>query len=240
MRCTSKVCVEISRVFFQEFQFRFIVFAVILLVCTIVTAVSSRRMKKDPCHGLPDDTFIANSKGCKYFFCCKNGIGVSAYCPHGLWFNAKNSVCDLPHEVDCHLDDPVTTTTTTTTVKPTQEPGSTIETTTSSATTTTTQLPIIDADQDEIVCPPHDANTVQFVGSKINCRHFYICYHGRAVRQECGEGLHWSAKTKQCAAVADAGCKVSVLAIVANAVAATDNDYLELFLTDFVCVCLCL
>lgn len=192
-----------------------------LLLCVVVIAVSCRRWKKDQCDGLPDDTFIVNPKGCKYFFSCKNGASVGAYCPHGLWFNPKEGICDLPQHVDCHFDDPVTTTTsttaTTTTVRPTRTTwtwsASTIKTTTSLVTThsptSTTSLPIVDGDQDETVCPTFDADAIQFVASKINCRHYYICYHGRAVRQECSKGLHWNAKANKCDRSADAECNVS-------------------------------
>lgn len=184
----------------------------ILLVCVVVAAVTCRRSKTDPCHGLPDDTFVVNPKGCKYFFNCKNGSSVGAYCPHGLWFNPKDRICDLPAHVDCHFDDPIRPTTTTT-VKPTRTPwtpSSPTIATTANSTTKTTIAPIIDDDQDEVVCPMHDADVIQFVASKINCRHYYICYHGRAVRQECSAKLHWNAGAKKCVRPADADCKVSV------------------------------
>lgn len=194
-------------------------FAVILLLYAAVTVVTSRRLKKDPCNGLPDDTFIVNPKGCKYFLSCKSGVGVGAYCPHGLWFNPKDRICDLPAQVDCHLDDPVTTTTTTelptrtwtpslSTIRPTTSIASTSSSTTATMTTTT-QLPVIEDDQEEIVCPMHDLDVIQFVASKINCRQYYICYHGRAVLQECSEKLHWNAKANKCDRPKDAACNVS-------------------------------
>lgn len=170
-----------------------------------MTVVTSRRLKKDPCLELPDDTFIVNPKGCKYFFCCKHGVSVSAYCPHGLWLNAKKRICDLPQHVDCHLDDPVVTTTTTTAKPSIHTPASS----TTTKMTTTTKVPSIDGDQDEIMCPMHDADAIRFVASKINCRHYYICYHGHAVRQECSKGSHWDAKAHKCKPIADAGCNVS-------------------------------
>lgn len=192
-------------------------FTVILLLYAIATMVTSRRLKNDPCNGLPDETFILNPKGCKYFFSCKDGLSVGAYCPHGLLFNPIDRICDLPNNVDCHFDDPVPTTTTTT-VTSTQTlwtpSSSSIETTTSfpsSTTTMTTLIPTIDDDQDDVVCPMHDAYSIQFVASKINCRHYYICYHGRAVLQKCAKRLYWNAKENKCDRPADAGCNVSLL-----------------------------
>lgn len=187
------------------------------MVCAVVTVVNSGQyVKKDPCSGLPHDTFIVNPKGCKYFFSCKNGTSVGAFCPHGLWFNPESGICDLPQHVVCHFDDPITSSS----MKPTRTSrpptSSTITTTSSSDLLSTTTVSLsttptsgVVTEQDEVLCPVHDANIIKFVASKINCHHYYICYHGRAMRQECSDGLHWNVKANKCDRATDAKCNVS-------------------------------
>lgn len=199
-----------SRISFQSF-----VFVVSLLVCIVVSVAGGRHSRRDRCDGLEDGTLIANPKGCKYFFACKSGTSKGGHCPRGLWFNAETVECDLPAHVKCHFDDPVPTITATS-LQPTEaSPPTASESATMSPsitdrpTATTNASPISDG-HDEVVCPQQDTHTIQFVASKIDCRHYYICYHGSAVRQECSAELHWNAETNKCVSIANAGCNVSI------------------------------
>lgn len=50
--------------------------------------------------------FIANPKGCHFFFYCHNGQPLEANCPGSLWFNLATGICDVPEKVSCTLNLP--------------------------------------------------------------------------------------------------------------------------------------
>lgn len=180
----------------------------------VQTTGRKRPIKQNPCKGFPDDTFISNPRGCKYFFYCQDGKAIEAYCPQGMWFNPQLSICDHPRNVDCHFDNPSTTTTvspTTTTFY--SSTLTTKRTTTTRLTTTrdpTTTQPIDHNPAEETVsCPFKDKHEIKFIASNVDCQRYYICYHGRAHRMECIDELHWNPLEKKCDIPERAKCKVS-------------------------------
>lgn len=62
-----------------------------------------------------------------------------------------------------------------------------------------------------IVCPSKDSRNIKFLASTRDCSRYYICYHGKAVQQQCINKLHWNDKKKQCDLADSANCKVSEL-----------------------------
>lgn len=64
-------------------------------------------------------------------------------------------------------------------------------------------------DEEPVDCPTHDTTFVTFLPSKVNCRHYYLCYHGRAFKQECITELHWNPKKNRCDFPSKAKCSVS-------------------------------
>lgn len=131
---------------------------------------------KNPCEGLPHDTFVANPKGCKYMYHCRKGKAFEAFCPHDLWFNPDAGNCDLRNNVDCQLDD------------------SKIDTNLN----------------DRIICPVRDSKGVKFMPSNIDCGRYYICYHGKAIAQQCIKDLHWNRQDNKCDYPDNANCNVNM------------------------------
>lgn len=50
--------------------------------------------------------FVANAKGCHFFFYCHNGQALEANCPGNLWFNLATGICDVPDKVECTMNLP--------------------------------------------------------------------------------------------------------------------------------------
>lgn len=63
-------------------------------------------------------------------------------------------------------------------------------------------------DEEPADCPTHDTTFVTFLPSKVNCRHYYLCYHGRAFKQECITELHWNPKKNRCDFPSKAKCSI--------------------------------
>lgn len=82
-----------------------LVFLNLILLITVCHSDKLSERNPNPCEGLPTDTFVPNSKGCKYMFHCRNGKPFEAFCPGELWFNPDSGICDYRSNVDCHLDD---------------------------------------------------------------------------------------------------------------------------------------
>lgn len=160
--------------------------------------------KRKPCDGLPDKSFTVNPKGCKFFWYCVNGRGVEVFCPNGMWFNADTKICDQPNNVECHFDDHLTNVPTIAT-NPTR-PSS--ETPLPTHPTATIMPPNNNNGSEIIICPQRDPNKIKFISSKLNCGRYYICYHGKAIRQDCIGALHWNIKENRCDHPEEAKCTV--------------------------------
>lgn len=133
----------------------------------------------NPCDKLPNETLTENPKGCKYFFYCRNGYGIEGFCPNHMWFNVDAGICDQPKNVPCHFDDP----------KPNENNTNGI--------------------MESIKCPITDSRSITFLPSKVDCGRYYICYHGKPIKQQCNENLHWNALENKCDQPAIVQCRVS-------------------------------
>lgn len=92
-------------VFFLEF----IILLVSFILINTSKAKSARKVaspKENPCQNLITGSFVANSKGCEYFFYCHNGQALEAFCPGDFWFNEDSGMCDHPSNVDCWFNEP--------------------------------------------------------------------------------------------------------------------------------------
>lgn len=141
-----------------------------------------QNVTQNVCKDLPDGIFVENTKGCEYFLYCRNGRAIEGFCPIGMWFNFDSGVCDQPKNVDCQLNNP------------------------------DSSNPIHDEQEESeiesIKCPNKDSGIIRFVSSKFNCSRYYICYHGRAIPQQCMNDLHWNMNAKKCDHPQTANCKV--------------------------------
>lgn len=63
---------------------------------------------------------------------------------------------------------------------------------------------------EEIVCPIVDTKDISFMSSKVSCSTYYICYHGKPIRQECIKDLHWNGLKKKCDYPHNVNCRVCV------------------------------
>lgn len=61
---------------------------------------------------------------------------------------------------------------------------------------------------EKVMCPPRDMRNIKFVASKLKCDRYFICYHTRAVAQQCIEGLHWNERDNRCDHPEMAKCSV--------------------------------
>lgn len=178
-----------------------------LLLVLLTTQVDGRRkpLRRNPCNGLPDESFIPNSRGCKYFYYCQNGKAIEAYCPQEMWFNPESSICDYPQNVKCTFDDPPELTSTTTTKRPTTKP------TTLPPSSTTTEGNYNPAEE-AVICPFKDSYKISFIASNVDCKRYYICYHGKPHQQECIDELHWNPNPDvlKCDLPERVNCKVSL------------------------------
>lgn len=138
-------------------------------------------MHSDPCAGLPNEILTINSKGCKYFFYCRNGESIEGFCPNNMWFNFDAGICDRPENVYCTFD-----------TKPTHANGHAQE------------------DDENVSCPMTiDAPAVKFIPSKTDCGRYYICNHGQAIKQHCTDNLHWNVAANKCDQPSNARCQVN-------------------------------
>lgn len=152
-------------------------FIIYLTFNVLVISIKSSKIKspaKNPCEGLPNDTFVSNPKGCKYMFHCRNGLPFEAYCPSEMWFNTDSGICDFRTNVDCHLDD--------------------------------SKLPT--NPRELILCPVKDNKEIKYIASTLDCKRYFICYHGKPVQFECISDLHWNDEKKQCDHADKANCGV--------------------------------
>lgn len=158
------------------------------MVSTALTITNQHQNTvKNVCIDLPDGIFIENEKGCEYFLYCRNNQAIEGFCPVGMWFNFDSGVCDKPKNVHCQINH-------------------------------SNSDPMQDTDeQDETIkCPSKDSGNLYFVASKVNCSRYFICYHGRAIRQQCMNNLHWNMAEKKCDYPKTANCKVCVNKAVGN------------------------
>lgn len=65
-------------------------------------------------------------------------------------------------------------------------------------------------DVENVVCPLVDTNELTFIGSSIVCERYFICYHGKALPQDCVEGMHWNWRNNKCDYPKEADCRVIV------------------------------
>lgn len=147
---------------------------------------TSSRAPNDGCVDQDNGVFMQNPKGCRFFYYCHNGQSLEANCPGTLWFDLETGICDKPEVVDCKLDDlpPQPT-------KPTPSPS-----------------PIA---TEPVHCPSRDSPEITFLGSRIDCGRYYICYLGKPRRQQCISDLHWNAAISRCDYPKNAKCPVSLV-----------------------------
>lgn len=150
----------------------------IMLTSALMEKNQRQNVTKNVCIDFPDGIFVENKKGCEYFLYCRNGHAIEGFCPLGMWFNLDSGVCDQPNNVDCKLNN--------------------------------SNLPDVQ-EQDEyenIKCPSKDSGNIRFIASKLDCSRYYICYHGRAIQQQCMNNLHWNLNARKCDHPKVANCKV--------------------------------
>nr|XP_012230502.1 PREDICTED: peritrophin-1-like [Linepithema humile] len=66
------------------------------------------------------------------------------------------------------------------------------------------------AQAQEVTCPEDsddDEKEAIIIPHPSNCKHYFVCDHGRAIVMECPEGLHFNPDKKVCDFPASAGCK---------------------------------
>ncbi|KAH8312754.1 hypothetical protein KR044_012669, partial [Drosophila immigrans] len=163
-------------------------FAIIdnLLVLTLVIALSaltaSSQAHQPDCSDHINGLSFADPVSCSSYYICLRGRALRRECGHGLFFDPRTQICNLPRLVECHNGDrtpcvtttkePCTTPTTpcTTTKEPctttpcttTKEPCTTTPCTTTAAPCTTTpcatsENPIIVKIVDKVVSSPAEA-----------------------------------------------------------------------------------
>lgn len=158
------------------------------------------------CKGVDSGSFVADPESCDQFYYCENGQeGERVACPSGMWFNTLTNICDLKEHVTCDVMSS-TTVEDNSEIITTEKPTSTTEsTTTTSIGTTKFPKPMppfpttttISGSQDDL-CKGENPNIVKFVKSIKSCREYFICFQGRALKQECLPELHWNDATKKC------------------------------------------
>lgn len=162
------------------------------------------------CEGVVGDEFLVDPESCDHFYYCEDGNKpVLSMCPSGMLFNPQIHLCDLPEHVTCGSS----------TVAPTSTEGGKQDLTTTKPTTTfatnsnppsTTSIPSTTphTNDEDVKCPTGSSNTVQFVRSRRSCQVYFICYQGRAFKQECLPELHWKDSTKKCELPERAKCQL--------------------------------
>lgn len=151
-----------------------------LMFIVVVIGIKSSKIKvpaPNPCEGLANGTFVTNPAGCKYFFHCRDGHPVEAFCPSDMWFNSDSGICDVRLNVVCHLDN--------------------------------SKLPT--DPRELILCPVKDNKEIKYIASTVDCKRYYVCYHGKPVQLECASDLHWNDAKKQCDLADNANCSVSLI-----------------------------
>lgn len=138
-------------------------------------------IQRSPCQSMPTGIFVTNPKGCQYFFYCNQGQAIEANCPGDFWFNIDSGICDSPANVNCTLNDPVD--------QPTPPP---------------------DTVEEPVQCPSRDPDALSFMPSQVDCSRYYICYHGRPIRQQCIKDLHWNTVINKCDYPTNAKCQVCI------------------------------
>lgn len=160
-----------------------------------------------------DGTLHPDAKNCNRFYSCVFKIAYYHFCPPGLFFNAKFSVCDWPWNVDCRLisetsarpleKTPTTTypTTTTTTTSTSNLPTSTLNETFNSRS----NLPVNTTASVMAVRTTNPPST-SFCYSKANglyadserCASFYQCSESDTYHFTCQQGLLYNSKFQYC------------------------------------------
>ena len=130
---------------------------------------------------------------------CANEILEEGQCTDGLYFDYRDSVCDLFESVKCWVPDypdypdyP-------------EEPEIIIP---ENPEIITPEIPEeINPDSE---CPMNGSTDIVFLPSK-NCNEYYICHNGVPNLFFCRQGSHWNAERRFCDLPANAGCTVSNL-----------------------------
>lgn len=66
------------------------------------------------------------------------------------------------------------------------------------------------AQAEEVECPEDsgEGDEAILIPHPTNCKHYFVCDHGRAIVMKCPEGLHFNPVEKVCDFPATAGCKI--------------------------------
>lgn len=140
------------------------------------------QIPNNPCIGLPNEILTNNSRGCEYFFYCRNGEAIEGFCPNNMWFNIDAGICDQPKNVYCTFDG-----------NPSNADGN------------------AENEDERVSCSLNIPTQIeQFIPSKIDCGRYFICYHGQPIRQHCISDLHWNVVENKCDQPNNARCQVNI------------------------------
>lgn len=105
-----------------------------------------------------------------------------------MWFNFDSGICDDPKNVYCQIND--------------NRPSNAKE---------GQNADEFQAEEDKanIWCSRNiDSQVIKFISSKLNCGRYYICYHGKAIQQQCNDNLQWNANESKCDHKSNVRCEV--------------------------------
>jgi len=175
------------------------------------------------CRGVENNTKVPNRGNCLRFFTCIDQRPTPGVCPSGQWFNPEPRRCDnltngqcapsdqfecppdgihfFPHEKYCHkfimcyAGVPILS---------------------SCAEGLYFDRELLKCNFPEYaeciheVCPPtNDPTNITFIGSRVDCEKYFICYSGRPFEVRCAPGVHWNAADEQCDFPENANCTIA-------------------------------
>ncbi|XP_034481447.1 probable GPI-anchored adhesin-like protein PGA55 [Drosophila innubila] len=134
------------------------------------------------CKGLPNGSFLRDSKSCGKFYVCANGRAIPRNCPGSLFFDIKKRVCNFPSLVDCSTDNKYSYT-----VK-------------NPASSQNVNNAIVDKTEEASKFIPDCSSVANgvYIRDPRSCNKFFVCANGRAIPRQCPKGLYIDIKTKFC------------------------------------------
>lgn len=147
------------------------IFAILIAIGIASNGVLARKDERCPLLNDPNKAIhIPHEKRCNLFYTCNWGETLLFECPANLHWSVEKNICDYPENVKCEVG------------KATKDEEAAVEN-----SDLDPRCPLVN-DYDETIHLPHEDD----------CTKFYKCDWGRAVLQECPDGLHFNAELSVC------------------------------------------
>ncbi|EDV97358.1 GH16816 [Drosophila grimshawi] len=149
-------------------------------------SVTIRQSALGLCVNHASGSFVEHPTDCRLFYLCQeNGDAVLASCPSNMFYNKVNRICDTSENAKCSIGSDIGSGGIS---KPPLDSDNELNNMVTDAATYCATITPLTGANDRIV----------YIGSSSKCNHYYICYYGRAILQECSRELHWNAVTAKC------------------------------------------